>query len=82
MTCILASMTFMCAPFCCLISFTVSLSTVVHPAADDDDVASSRIEKAILHSFPTDLLRKAPRAVRLLTSFSLFLVICMGCVLC
>ena len=51
-------------------------------AADDHDVASSHMQKAILYSLPTDLLRRTPRAVfRLLTGFSFPLVNCM-CLLC
>ena len=39
------------------------LFRVYYTAADDSDGASSPMQKVILHSLPTDLLRKAPRAV-------------------
>ena len=53
----------------------------VYHAADDYDVASSHMQKALVYSLPIDLLRKALRAVlRLLTSFSSVLV--SMCLLC
>ena len=65
---------------CTLILFV--LCPVYH-AADGCNVASSHMQKVLLYSLPTDLLRKAPRAVlRLLTSFSFPLVNCMRCLLC
>ena len=60
-----------------------SLFPLYCTAADDYDVASSPMQKVILHSLPTEVLRKAPTGrVRLLTSLSLFPVICMCCALC
>ena len=54
----------------------------MYHAADDYDVASSHMQKVLSYSLPTDLLRKAPRAVlRLLTNFSFLLVNCR-CLLC
>ena len=41
----------------------LSLFRVYYTAADDYDVASSPMQKVILHSLPTGLLRKAHRAV-------------------
>ena len=66
---------------CACTVFLYVLCPVYH-AADDYDVASSHMQKVLVSSLPTDLLRKAPRAVlRLLTGFSSLLVNCM-CLLC
>ena len=43
--------------------FHYGTPAVVYPAAADYNVASSPMQKVILHSVPTDLLQKAPGAV-------------------